>query len=79
MEVDANTFAIYTALKPAKADVSAGDAVELDALFHEHPDYDWNEAQGSRLRAALYKRLLTMVGKDNFIHVANTLLRLRRT
>jgi len=79
MEVDANTFAIYTALKPAKPGIAAGEAVEIDMLFRQHPDYDWNEREQRALRTALYKRLLPLVGKENLMSVANTLLRLRRT
>jgi type I restriction enzyme R subunit len=78
MEVDENTFAIYTALKPAVAEVTPENAVDIDALFQQHPDYQWNEQERSGLRAALYKVLLPLVGKDKFIDVTNTLLRLKR-
>lgn len=76
--VDENTFAIYTALKPVAGDLKPQQAKEINALFKAHPDYQWNVQEKNKLRAALYKILLSVVGKDKMIDVANTLLKLQR-
>jgi type I restriction enzyme R subunit len=79
IDVDENTFAIFTALKPVVETVTTAAAIEVDALFREHPDYAWSDHEKSQLRAALYKVLLPLVGKEKLMAVTATLLRLKRT
>jgi type I restriction enzyme R subunit len=78
MDVDENTFAIYTALKPVANGFSVDQAQVINQLFTRHPNYGWNEQQKARLRAELYKALRPLVGLEKMIDVANTLLRLQR-
>lgn len=80
MKVDENTFAIYTALKPEIADLHPAQAVEIDAEFRRHPDYQWNEQEKRNLRDALYRMLLPIVGGagGKFVKIANMLLKLKR-
>lgn len=76
--LDANAFAIYTALKPRLAGITAEQANSLDALFRAHPDYQWNGQEESRLRAELYKALRPLVGNQQMVAAANSLLKLQR-
>ena len=77
LEVDENTFAILVALRPI-AQITAEQAGEVNALFVAHPDYVWNQAQGSDLRTALYKVLRPLVGAGKLIESTNIVLKLRR-
>jgi type I restriction enzyme, R subunit len=76
--LDENTFAIYMALKPEVADLNTGQAMEIDAIFEEFPDYAWNEDQKRRLRAKLYMPIRGLAGPSKMIEVTDTLLRLQR-
>jgi type I restriction enzyme, R subunit len=76
--LDANAFAIYTALKSKLAGITAEQATSLDALFRAHPDYQWNAQEESRLRADLYKALRPLVGNQQMVEAANSLLKLQR-
>jgi type I restriction enzyme R subunit len=78
LDVDENTFAIYTVLKPLANGSSVEQARSINQLFTLHPDYVWNEEQKRMLRAKLYKVLQPMVGSDKMIAVAHTLIRLQR-
>jgi type I restriction enzyme R subunit len=76
LDVDENTFAIYTALQVALPGVEAVQARAINALFRRYPDYKWNTGQESALRAELYRMLLPIVGTAQMVAVANILLRL---
>lgn len=76
--LDPNSFAIYTALRPLKADLTAAQATEINVLFAQHPAYLWSAQQQAQLRAGLYKTLLSLVGAKQMIEAANTLLKLQR-
>ncbi|HEX8230563.1 MAG TPA: HsdR family type I site-specific deoxyribonuclease [Chloroflexia bacterium] len=78
LDVDENTFAIYTVLRPLANGSSVEQARSINQLFTLHPDYVWNEEQKRMLRAKLYKVLQPMVGSDKMIAVAHTLIRLQR-
>lgn len=78
MGLDANSYAIYVALKPYMADVTSEQAVALNELFRQHPDYVWNAHQQSALRAELYKALLPLVGQQQFIVATTALMKLQR-
>ena len=75
--LEANSFAIYTALAPFKGDLTAVQATELNAAFLQYPDHLWSEEQAKRLRSDLYKLLRPLVGAK-FIDATNALLRLQR-
>jgi type I restriction enzyme R subunit len=78
LDVDENTFAVYSALKPVANQVGVDQAKQINELFESYPQYRWNEAQESKLRIELYKALRSVVGPDKMIDVANTLLKLQR-
>ena len=78
--VDANAFAIYTALRPVHGDLTAAQAQDLSALFARFPDYRWNDGQEKQLRAELYRALRPVIGADTLkiVQAANTILKLER-
>ncbi|MFN8475906.1 MAG: HsdR family type I site-specific deoxyribonuclease [Anaerolineae bacterium] len=78
LNVDANTFAIFTTLKAHAPDLTVKQALELDALFAQHPDYQWNDQQTSALRADFYRILRPLVGAKKMVEVTNALLKLQR-
>lgn len=78
MDVDENTFAIYTALKAVVHDCDVGQSNTINALFTRYPDFQWNEQQKSRLRTEIYKALRPIVGPAKLVETTNALLRLQR-
>jgi type I restriction enzyme, R subunit len=78
MEVDENTFAIYTTLNPMLQNLRIDKAREINALFERFPDFQWNEQQKGRLRTELYKALLPLLGKTKYLDATNTLIKLQR-
>ena len=78
MEVDENTFAIYTTLNPMMQNLRIDQAREINALFERFPDFQWNEQQKGRLRTELYKALLPLLGKTKYLDATNTLIKLQR-
>lgn len=77
MGLDENAYAIFKTLPPLDGTVTAQTAQELNSIFEQFPDYDWNDAQKSQLRTKLYKTLRPLVGAQ-FIQAANSLLKLKR-
>ncbi len=78
MNIDENSFAIYATLKPTAGSITVEQVVEINSLFNQLPDYQWNEQEKSKLRVELYKILRPLVGAGRMIETANALLRLRR-
>jgi len=78
MGVDDNTFAIYHVLKTQFQGVSKEQAMTINAVFADFPDYKWDEAQMRKLRTQLYKVLYPLVGSDQVIEAVNKILRLQR-
>jgi type I restriction enzyme R subunit len=77
--LDANAFAVYTALNPFMRDgVTAEQARAVDGLFRAHPDAGWNALEEGRLRAELYQVLRPLMGPSKMVEAANSLLRLQR-
>ncbi|MXV76058.1 DUF3387 domain-containing protein, partial [Candidatus Poribacteria bacterium] len=76
MDLNDNTFAVYTVLKDVIADVTSEQARAVDQVFEEFPDYRWNDHQQSQLRRTLYNTLRPTVGMENLIETTNKLLRL---
>ena len=77
LSLDENTFAIYITLRTISAELSAEQAKSINVVFGNLPDYRWNKQQEQQLRAALYKVLRPLVGK-NFIETTDALLKLKR-
>ncbi|MYA69837.1 HsdR family type I site-specific deoxyribonuclease [Candidatus Poribacteria bacterium] len=78
MDMDNNTYAVYTVLKNVIEDVNPEQARAVDQIFEQFPDYQWDNQQGSQLRIMLYRTLEPTVGRENIIETANKLLRLER-
>ena len=78
MDLDNNTYAVYTILRNVIEDVNPEQARAVDQIFEQFPDYRWDNQQGSRLRIMLYRTLEPTVGRENIIETANKLLRLKR-
>ena len=78
MDLDNNTYAVYTILRNVIEDVNPEQARAVDQIFEQFPDYRWDNQQGSRLRIMLYRTLEPTVGRQNIIETANKLLRLKR-
>jgi len=76
--VDANTYAIYVALRSAVDGVKPHQAAKVNELFGRFPDCQWDEQQRSQLRLELYRVLRPLVGTAKMIDVTNTILRLDR-
>jgi type I restriction enzyme R subunit len=76
--LDQNAFAIYNVLKSFIDTFSPGQAKEIDAIFGDFPEYDWDESQERKLRAKLYKSIRSLVGTSKMIEVTDSLMRLRR-
>lgn len=74
-----NEFAIFTSLKPYADKFSTKQAEDLDAIFKDFPDYEWDETQERKLRAKLYKPIRSLVGTSKMIEVTDSILRLRRS
>ena len=78
MDLDDNTFAVYTVLKDVIENVTSEQAQAVNQVFGQFPDYQWDNQQGSQLRIMLYRTLEPTVGIKNIVETANKLLRLER-
>lgn len=78
MDLDNNTYAVYTILRNVIGDVNPEQARAVDQIFEQFPDYRWDNQQGSQLRIMLYRTLEPTVGIKNIVETANKLLRLER-
>jgi type I restriction enzyme, R subunit len=78
MNLDENSFAIYTALAAVNEQVTAEQAQTINHLFGRYPDHEWNAQQGDELRSELYILLIPIVGIKHYLKAANTLLELGR-
>ena len=74
-----NAFALFFTLRQVKKDINPEEAVKIDSLFYEYPDYQWNEHQNRQIRAKLYKELMPILGEAKIIiEVTKRLMRLKR-
>ena len=78
MDLDDNTFAVYTVLKDVIENVTSEQAQAVNQVFEQFPDYQWDNQQASQLRIMLYRTLEPTVGIKNIVETANKLLRLER-
>ena len=78
MDMDNNTYAVYTILRNAIEDVNPEQARAVDQVFAQFPDYRWDEHQRNELRGTLYKTLELSVDIKTKIEITNKLLRLER-
>ncbi len=78
MDLDENTYAVYTVLKNAIEDITPEQARAVDQVFTQYPNYQWDAHEEKELRGTLYRTLIPTVGKENLIETTNTLLKLER-
>ena len=78
MDLDKNTYAVYTVLRNVIDDVNPEQARAVDQVFAQFPDYRWDDHQQSQLRGTLYKTLELSVDIKTKIEITNKLLRLER-
>ena len=45
MNLDENAYAVYTVLKEFAEDITPGQTREINSVFDQFPDYQWNEQQ----------------------------------
>ena len=78
LNLDENSFAIYKVIRDHNPGLSPKEAQHINSIFEKHPNHLWNQQEKNQLRASLYKELISIVGKDNIIDVANQLFKLQR-
>ena len=78
LDLDENTYAIYTVLKLVNKENALATAQTINALFRDRADYQWDNKQEMQLRAEIYNAVRPTVGVEKMIEVTNTLLRLKR-
>ena len=78
MDMDQNTYAVYTILRNAIENVNPEQARAVDQVFAQFPDYRWDDHQQSQLRGTLYQTLEPSVDIKTKIAITNKLLRLKR-
>ncbi len=78
MDMDQNTYAVYTILRDAIETVNPEQARAVNQVFAQFPDYQWDDHQRNELRGTLYKTLELSVDIKTKIEITNQLLRLER-
>ena len=76
--LDKNSYAIYKVLKTEIEDVTNEQALAVNQVFEQFPNYKWNQQQEKELRATLYKTLAPSVDIKTKIKITNELLNLKR-
>lgn len=78
LDLDENAYAVYKILQGYADDISTGQARNVNSIFDQYPDYQWNEQQASKLRRRFYVALRPIVGASNLVATTNALLDLQR-
>ena len=78
MELDDNSFAVYTVMSDAMETVTPEQAQSVNQVFEQFPDYQWDEHQQQELRRTLYSTLAPSVDIHTKIEITNKLLTLQR-
>ena len=78
MDLDKNTYAVYTVLRNVIEDVNPEQARAVDQVFAQFPDYQWDDHQEKELRSTLYKTLRPTIDINNLFETTDKLLRLER-
>ncbi len=81
-DVDINTFAIYLELKRQVTAVTAEQAIAINDLIKQYPDYEWDSGEERTLRNKLYAfiyRFISVVkSRDEVINLALKILGVKR-
>ena len=78
LDLDENAYAVYKILQGYADDISTGHAQNLNSIFDQYPDYQWNEQQASQLRRRFYIALRSIVETSKLVETTNALLDLQR-
>jgi type I restriction enzyme R subunit len=79
LDVDENTFAIYTVIKQTVDNLDVEQAKTINAIYANFPDYWWDARQEIDLRTELYATLYPITNSvEQTIEVTNSLLKLER-
>ena len=78
MDLDENSYAVYTVLKEFEEDITPERVRALNRVFDQFPNYQWDTHQQNRLRTMFYLTLRPIVGTENMIEATNALLNLER-
>ena len=78
LDLDENAYAVYKVLQGYADDISTGHAQNLNSIFDQYPDYQWNEQQASQLRRRFYIALRSIVETSKLVETTNALLDLQR-
>ena len=78
MDLDENSYAVYTVLKEFEEDITPERVRALNRVFDQFPNYQWDTHQQNRLRTMFYITLRPIVGTENMIEATNALLNLER-
>ena len=77
MSLDNNAYAVYTVLKEFAEEITPEGAREVDSVFDQFPDYQWNEQQERDLRIQFY-RILRPIVNQGVMAPTNALLEIQR-
>ena len=77
MNLDDNAYAVYTVLKEFTEDITPEGVREVNSVFDQFPDYQWNEQQERELRITLYRTLRSIVAQG-VMGPTNALLKIQR-
>ena len=78
LDLDENAYAVYKVLQGYADDISTGHAQNLNSIFDQYPDYQWNEQQASQIRRRFYIALRSIVETSKLVETTNALLDLQR-
>ena len=78
MGLDENAYAVYKVLESYTEDTRAEQAQDLNRVFDQFSDYQWDVQQDIQLRKIFYRTLEPIVGIENVIKTTNALLKLER-
>ena len=78
MDLDDNSFAVYTTLRNTIGDVTPEQARAVNQVFEQFPDYRWDRNQERALRTRLYSTLGPTVDVKALVDITNELLKLER-
>lgn len=79
LQIDENTYAIYTVIKQAVDNLEVKQAQAINAIYANFPDYWWDARQEVDLRTELYVALYQMTKSvEQTIEITNNLIKLER-
>ena len=77
MSLDNNAYAVYTVLKEFAEEITPEQTREINGIFDQFPDYQWNEQQERELRIQFY-RVLRPIVNQGVMAPTNALLEIQR-